>query len=128
MIKIISEAYTLQEETTRDGKISTTGELVVKPQCMKFIQDNTKHYWGKLPQKNNIIVSTCTIVHPCLDDMAVMEVKIPKGVFDGAQARKAIQRCPICLTESDYYYIINKVKCRYIIEYERKMIVDDSCE
>ena len=38
VIKFMSEPYTLQEKTTRDGKNSTTGELVVKSQytnCMK---------------------------------------------------------------------------------------------
>ena len=44
-IKFISEPYTLQEETMRDGKISTPGELVVKSQYIKFMQYNINCYW-----------------------------------------------------------------------------------
>ena len=64
MIKLITEPYTLQEETTCDGKISTAGELFVKLQYMNYMQDNKKWYWEKPPQQKNIIVTTCTIVHP----------------------------------------------------------------
>ena len=45
MIKFVSEAYTLQEETMSNGQISTAGELVVKVQYIKCIQDNKKLYW-----------------------------------------------------------------------------------
>ena len=45
VIKSLSEPYTIQEETSCDGKISTASEIVVKYQYMKFIQDNTKWYW-----------------------------------------------------------------------------------
>ena len=75
VIKIIYEDYTLQEETTCDGQISTAGELVVKSKYMNYMQDNKKLYWEKLPQQNNTIVPTRKIVHPCLDVMTVTEVK-----------------------------------------------------
>ena len=45
VIKLMLQYYTLQEDTTPDGKISTAGELVVKSQYMNCIQDNTKWYW-----------------------------------------------------------------------------------
>ena len=42
MIKYVSYAYTLQEDTIFDGKISTAGELVVKSQYMICMKENTK--------------------------------------------------------------------------------------
>ena len=44
VIKFMSEAYTLQEETMCDGKISTDVELAVKSQYMNCKQDNTNCY------------------------------------------------------------------------------------
>ena len=44
-IKFISEAYTLQEETTCDEKNKLYGELVVKAQYTNCIKNNTKCYW-----------------------------------------------------------------------------------
>ena len=42
VIKCMSESYILQEETTCDGQISTSGDLVVKPQYMNNIKNKTK--------------------------------------------------------------------------------------
>ena len=75
MIKFISEPYTLQEETLCDEKIISDGKIVVKVQYMNCMQDNTKWYWEQSPQQKNIIVSTCTVPHPCLDVTTVTEVK-----------------------------------------------------
>ena len=38
VIKYLSEAYTLQEEQTRDGKVSEAGEPVVKYECLVFMK------------------------------------------------------------------------------------------
>ena len=45
VIKFMSEAYTLQEDTTCDGKICSSDDLAVKYQHMNFIQYNMKCYW-----------------------------------------------------------------------------------
>ena len=82
---------------------------------------------GKISAKNNIIVTTHTILNPCLDVMTVNELKqIPNIVCNRNQARKSIQRRTICLIESDNDYILDKIKLRETIEYERKMSVDES--
>ena len=44
VIKFMSEPYTLQEEKMCSGKISTSGEIVVKYQYMNCMQENTKWY------------------------------------------------------------------------------------
>ena len=49
VIMFTSEAYTLQDNTTIDGKIITAGELVVKAKHLCSIQVNTNCYWNKHP-------------------------------------------------------------------------------
>ena len=41
-MKYVSDAYTLQENTTCDGKSSTSGKLVVKAQYLIYIKATTK--------------------------------------------------------------------------------------
>ena len=78
---------------------------------MNSIQENTRWYWEQLPQQNNIIVPTCTIVYPCLDVM----IKIKKRVCNKNQELKTIQRRNICLTDSDHNFIPDKIKHIYTI-------------
>ena len=44
IIKLISEAYTLQNNTTIDGKIISAGELVAKVKYLFFMQENYNWY------------------------------------------------------------------------------------
>ena len=82
------------------------------------MQDNTKWYWEKSQQQNNIIVPTLTFIHPCLDVMEVTEVKqIPKSVCSINQACKALKRCPICITDLYHDFILDKIKRRHNIQY-----------
>ena len=48
VIKLISEAYTLQNNTTITGRIISTGQLVVKAHYIWSIKENSNWYW-----KNN---------------------------------------------------------------------------
>ena len=41
---------------------------------------------------------------------------------------KAIQMIPICLTNSDYDFILDEIKLREKIEYKIKISADESCE
>ena len=41
VVKFLSEAYTLQNNTTIDGQIISSGELVVKAQYFWSMQENT---------------------------------------------------------------------------------------
>ena len=61
VIMFISEAYTLQNNTTIDRKCITDGGLVVKAQYIFSMQDSTNWYWGQHPQQQDIIVPTHTI-------------------------------------------------------------------
>ena len=75
VIKLFSEAYTIQEDTTCNGKISTAGEIFVKSQYIQCMQENTNWYREQPQQQNNIIVTKHKIVHPCLDIMLAREAK-----------------------------------------------------
>ena len=43
-IKFISEAYTLQNNTTIDGKVLSAGKLAVKAQYLCSMQENNNWY------------------------------------------------------------------------------------
>ena len=49
VIMFISEAYTLQDNTTIDGKIITAGKLVVKSQYLSSMQVDTNWYCNQHP-------------------------------------------------------------------------------
>ena len=54
--------------------------------------------------------------------------KIPRRFSNRNQSLKAIQRFPLCLTESDHDYIIEEIKPGDTIEYDIKMSVGGSYE
>ena len=102
-----SESYTLQDNTTIGGNIITAGELVVKQQYICYIQVDTNWYCNKHPQQHVITVPTHTILHPRIEVNSVTYFHaIPKIVCNRTQAKKIISRHPICLTDSDYDYIL----------------------
>ena len=88
---------------------------------------NSKWYWGKSPQQNDIIIPKRTIVHPCLGIIAANEVRKTKKCNKN-QPCNAIKIRYICLTDFYHDYILNEIKQIYTIEYDRKMSVDDICE
>ena len=61
---LTSEACTLQDNTTIDGKIITAGKLVVKVRYIFYVQESTNRYWGQHPQQQVITVPTHRILHP----------------------------------------------------------------
>ena len=88
VIKFILEAYTLQKNTTINGKIISTGELVVKAQSHCSIQENNNCYWGQQLLQQTIIFPTRTIIHPSPDFFVITDVQeIPKTVCNGVQEK-----------------------------------------
>ena len=98
-----SGAYTLQENTTIDGQIINSGELVVNEKYLCYMQVDTNWYWNQQPKHHVIKVPTRTIIHPQLEVDAITEFHaIPTSVCSRTQANKSISRQPICLTDADY--------------------------
>ena len=67
VIKLLLDAYTLQNNTTIDRQVISAGKLVVKAQYICFMQENINWYWKQQPLQNTIIVPTRKIIHPRLD-------------------------------------------------------------
>ena len=67
---------------------------------------------------------THTILHPQLEDYAITDFHtIPTSVCSRTQAKKAISRQRICLTDADYDYILEEIGRRDKIEFEREVDV-----
>ena len=67
---------------------------------------------------------TCTILHPQLEVNAITDFHaIPTSVCNRTQGKKSISRQPICLTDSDYNYILEEIGRRDKIEFERDVDV-----
>ena len=91
VIIFTSEAYTLQDNTPIDGKITTSGELFVEAQYLCSIKVDTNWYWNQHPQHHGITVITHTVLHPILEFNTVTYFHvIPKSVYNRTQAKKAI--------------------------------------
>ena len=70
-----------------------------------------------------------TLPHPQLEVNAVTDFhEIPTSVCTRTQAKKSIPRQPICLTDSDYDYILEEIGRRDKIEFERDVEVYSSDE
>ena len=81
--------------------------MVVKTQYLYPMQLDTNWYWNKDPQQHFMTLPTHTIIHPQLEFNAVTDFYgITNSVCPRTQAKKAISRQPILLTDSDYDYII----------------------
>ena len=63
---------------------------------------------------------TCTIIHPRQEVEAITYIyDIPKIICNITQTKKSISRHPICLTDSNYDYILEEIFRRYKIEFGR---------
>ena len=110
VIMFTSGAYTLQENTTIDGKILIAGELVVNAKYLCSMQVDTNWYWNQQPKHHVITVPTRTILHPQLEGDAITNFHlIPTIICSRTKAKKSISRQPICLTDSDYDYILEEI-------------------
>ena len=84
------------------------------------MQVDTNWYWNQHPQQHFITLPTCTIPHPRLEVNAVTDFHaLTESVCTRTQAKKIISRQPICLTDSDYDYILEENIRRDKTEFER---------
>ena len=84
VVMLTSEAYTLQDNRTLDGKIITAGEFVVKSQYLCSMQVYTNWYFNQHPQHNIITLPKITILHPQLEVNSVTDFHaIPTSIFNG---------------------------------------------
>ena len=82
----------------------------MKSQYLCYIQVDTNWYWNQQPKKHFTTVPTLTPLHPKLEVNAVTYFHaIPTSVLTRTQEKTAISRKPICLTDSDYGYILEEI-------------------
>ena len=75
------------------------------------MQENTNWNCEQHPLQHIIIVTTRKFIHPRLDVVGINNIQyIPESVCSRIQAKKSIQRHPICLTDADYYYILYQIE------------------
>ena len=88
--QFISEEYMLQDYTTIDGQVISSGELFFKSKYLCSVKENTNWYWKQQPLQQTIIVPTCTILHPGLDVITIRYVQdIPKNICNRIQSKKS---------------------------------------
>ena len=65
-------------------------------------------------------------MHPCLDINVVKDiVDITKSVCNEKQVQKALQICPIFITDAYHDDILDGIMCIYHIEYQRPINEND---
>ena len=93
--------------------------MVVKAQYLCSMQIDTNWYWNQQPKHHVITAPIRKILHPQLEVNAITTFHaIPTSVCSRTQAKKAIPRQPICLTDSDHDYILEEIGRRDKIEFE----------
>ena len=84
--------------------------MVIKAQYLFSMQVDTNWYWNQQPEHHVITVPTRTLLHPQLEVNAVTDFHaIPTSVCTRTQATETISTQPICLTGSDYDYILKEI-------------------
>ena len=88
------------------------------------MQVDTNCYWNQRPNHLVITLPTRTTLHPQLEGDAITDFHaIPISICSRTQAKKAISRQAICLSDFDYDYILEEIDQREKIEFEREIDV-----
>ena len=103
--------------------------MVVKSQYLCSMKVDTNSYWNQQPKNYVITVPIRTILYlqPEVNSVAHFHA-IPTRVYTRTQENKFISRHPICLTDSDFDYVLEEIGHRDIIEFERYVEVFSSDE
>ena len=84
--------FTVQDNTTINGKIITAEKLVAKAQYIFSTQVDTNWYWNKHPQQHFITVPTRTTLHPRIEVNVETDFHaIPKILYNITKAKKPYQ-------------------------------------
>ena len=82
VIKLFSEVYTLQKDTTYYGQIITASELFYKAHDLRYIQERQSGIWRKIATTSHICSNThySTAMYCCICSECVHY--IPISVYD----------------------------------------------
>ena len=88
------------------------------------MQVYTNWYRNQQTKYHVTTVPTRTILHPQLEVNLVTDFNaIPRCICTRTQANKFISRNPVCLTDSEYDYILEEIVRRDKIEFKRDLEV-----
>ena len=88
------------------------------------MQVDTNWYWSQQSKHHVITVPTRIILHTKLEGDAIKDFhSIPTSICYRTQAKKAISRQLICLTDAEYDYIFEDIGRQDKIEFEREIYV-----
>ena len=109
VIKYLSKPYTPTEE-------KYLSIMKLKIDC----------YWKQHGTNKSFIISTHTIVDPCLEVSVINNTSdITRSIRNKKKSLQAVHRQPICTADVDHDYIIDIIERHDHIEYERKIQNDD---
>ena len=84
--------------------------MVVNAKYICLVQVDANWCWNQQPKHHVTTVPTRTILHPQLKGDTITDFHaIPTSICSRTQAKKAISRQPICLTDADYDYILEEI-------------------
>ena len=93
------------------------------------MKSKTTCYWEPKNNQSITILPTFKIAHTCIYVQLVLYTSdITRSVFNRNQARRKIPRYTICITDVYYDYILDKIICRYQIDFEIHIDIDDEYE
>ena len=93
------------------------------------MNSKTNWYWQHHGTNQSVLISTSTIVRPCLDLSVINNgADIPKSTRY-KKLHQDVQRQPICIADTDHEYIIDKIEICDHIEYKIKytMMINNNC-
>ena len=96
---------------------------------MICIKANKNWYWEQTHKQKFIVVPTHKIYHNCIDVIVVKYVQdTPKTFCNTNQEHQASKRRPICINESNHEYILDESFCRYQIEHEININIENTAD
>ena len=79
-------------------------------------------YWQQNIDKHIIIISTHTILHPCIDVSIIKYIdNTPRSIYEIIIHLQATQRHPVCIYDVYHDYIFDEIMRRDYIEDKRQI-------
>ena len=129
VLKYLSKPSTLQEDQTTYCQVSKSGEPVVKSEHFILMKSKTNWYCEQHGKHWSFIISTPTIVHPCLEVSVIKNVSdIPRSICNKNHDRLRLDKQCLLLIQ---IMIILQTKLSEVIisimKYKYTMMINEQC-
>ena len=86
---------------------------------LSIMKAKNNWYCRQKENERNVIISTSTLFHPCLDVLVIKYVAdIPLSICNKKQSHQYIQLQNIYIDDADNYYILDEITSHDNIEYK----------